>query len=193
MSSISRQRILAIAPSTRHLGFAAFDGEELVGFGVKAFEGRGNNEGRLLAKIERSLDRLVERHAPRILAVEEVFYAQASLSPALRRLVVRLKRWGRERGMRVVSFPPTAVKDRLCQGKRTRRTLAEAMVRRFWFLYSFLKPGRTGHYWQQMFDAVALGAVTVDDAKQAEAVRRPKMKGALTPLRAIPSTAVAVR
>ena len=193
MSPISRQRVLAIAPGTRHLGFAVFEGEELVGFGVKAFEGKKNNEGRLLSKIERCVDALVERHAPRILAVEEVFYAQARLSPLLRRLVVQVKRWGRKRGMRVASYVPTAVKERLCQGKRTRRTLAEAMVRRFWFLYSFLKRGRTGHYWQQMFDAVALGAVTIADAKQAEAVRRPHAKGAHTPLRSTPRAAVAAR
>ena len=48
-------------------------------------------------------------------------------------------------------------------GKKTRPALAAAMVGRYWFLYSYLKPGRTQHYWRQMFDAVALGTLACQE------------------------------
>jgi len=176
----------------RHLGFAVFDRGELISFGVRAFQGE-RNKGRLLSKIEVCVDRLVERHAPQTLAVEEVFYAQARMNGHLRRLVAQVKRRGRMRRLRVASYLPTAVKDRVCQDKPTRQTLAEAMVRRFWFLYAFLKPGRTRHYWQQMFDAVALGAVAIDDATPGRGGARNECGGSAFPSLCNPRKAVAAR
>jgi Holliday junction resolvasome RuvABC endonuclease subunit len=159
-------RVLAIAPGTRHLGVAVFEGKELVRFGVKTFEGKKTAQS-LSTKIEKCLEDLHQRHLPTTLAVEEVFYAQARRSPLLRPLITTVKRWGRKKGLRVVSYLPPNVKERICTGKRTRRNLAEAVVRRFSFLRSFLKESRTHNarqYWQQMFDAVALGMLVASDA-----------------------------
>lgn len=166
MPSTTTQRILAVAPGTRHLGLAFFEGEELVRFGIKTFEGR-KTERTLLPQISQYLDELLEAHQPNILVVEDVFYAQARLSPLLRRLITSVKRSGRKKGLRIASYLPTTVKERLCSGKPTRRSLAEAMVRRYWFLYSFLKPGGTQLYWYQMFDAVALGVFAITDNRKA--------------------------
>lgn len=166
MPSTTSLRVLAIAPGTRHLGVAVFEGAELVRFGVKTFEGKKTAQS-LSTRIEEYLEDLYQRHLPATLAVEEVFYAQARLSPLLRPLVTVVKRWGRKKGLRVVSYLPPNVKERMCPGKRTRRNLAEAVVRRFSFLHSFLKQGRTQNaqeYWRQMFDAVALGMLAASDA-----------------------------
>lgn len=142
-------------------------------FGVKTFEGK--KTGRmLLARLERYMDGLFEAHQPNVLAIEEVFYAQARLSPLLRELVTTLKRWGRRKGLRIAGYLPTTVKDSFCAGKKTRKALAEAMVHRYGFLSTFLKQNRTQSarlYWQQMFDAVALGVIATTDARNSSMAR----------------------
>jgi hypothetical protein len=72
-----------------------------------------------------------------------------------------------------MKYLPTTVKEHFCEGKKTRRTLSEAMVRRYSFLARFLKPAhcqRAREYWQQMFDAVALGVIAVSDARKSSPV-----------------------
>lgn len=151
------------------MGFAAFDREELVGFGVKSFPGKKSKRV-LLARIEQALDVLKGRYRPTLLVLEEVFHAQAQTS-RLPFLVSELRRWARRCGLRVDTFHPTVVKERFCTCKKTRRELARAMVGRYWFLYRFLKTGKPQPYvivpkpqpyWWQMFDAVALGAFVQD-------------------------------
>ena len=164
-------RVLAIAPGTKHLGLAFFEGPELVRFGVKTFPGRKTDQT-LVAKVQNHLDTVLEAHRPHVIAIEDVFYAQRRRSPLLRNLVTALGSWGQKRGLRVVRYSPIAAKEQFCTGKRTRQVLAEAMVRRYWFLYSFLKPNRTRNYWLQMFDAVALGAVAVQRAQGRPTIQR---------------------
>ncbi len=162
----SIQRVLAIAPGAQHLGAAVLEGEELIWFGVKSFSGRKTVDT-LQTRAERYIDGLIARHMTGTLVIEEPYYAQARLSPLLGPLTAALKRRGRQQGLRVVRYLPTTVKARLCEGKRTRQGLAEAMIRRYWFLFQFAKPGRPRHYWQQMFDAVALGVLAARDATKA--------------------------
>lgn len=161
------QRILALAPGTRHLGSAEFEGEDLVRFGVKTFPGKKTRVTHL-PKLNEYLEKLFAARNPQVVVVEELYYAQASLSPLLRAQIDAIKRWSKRRRLRVLQYRPTTAKEHFCQGKRTRRALAEAMVRRYWFLASFLKhthTPRAQQYWQQMFDAVALGALAVQGLK----------------------------
>jgi len=151
-------RILAIAPGAQHLGAAVLEGEELIWFGVKAFPGRKTIK-LLLGRAKKYLEDLLRRHGPQILVVDEPCYAQARLSPLVRALTHAIKRWGRQKRLRVISQRPTTVKERLCIGKKTRKSLGEAMVLRYPFLYAYTKPPRTRTYWQQMLDAIALGVL----------------------------------
>ena len=171
MSAFNSPRILAIAPGVQHLGLAVFEGHDLLRFGVKSFEGR-KREQKFLARAEQYLDRIVAAYQPDILVLEEPFYAQARLSPLLRSLIRDLKRWARRNGLRTTCYLPTTVKERLLIGKKTRKALADEMVRRYWFLYQYQKPGRTHRYWQQMFDAVALGLVASEDRSSSAPPRR---------------------
>lgn len=126
-----------------------------------------------LAKLNEYLDKLFAAHNPQVVVVEELYYAQASLSPLLRAQIDAIKSWSKRRRLRILRYRPTTAKEHFCQGKRTRRALAEAMVRRYGFLASFLKHAhtpRTQEYWQQMFDAVALGALAVQEAKTRSVV-----------------------
>jgi len=156
--------ILAIAPGTRHLGFAAFDGTELVRFGVRSFRGRKAKK-RLHSQALAFLDSLSERRHPTMLAIEDVFYVRARSCPALLSLILAIRHWGKARRLKVIGYLPTAVKAHFCGGKKTRPALAEAMVLRYRFLHAYSRPEKkkTRHYWQQMFDAVALGALACEE------------------------------
>jgi Holliday junction resolvasome RuvABC endonuclease subunit len=170
-------RVLALAPGAQHLGIAVLEGNELVKFGVKSFEGK-KTERTLVPRVEEYLNQFLDGHQPTVLAVEDVYYVQARLSPLLWALTAAVKRWGRKKGLRVASYLPTTVKERLCEGKQTRRSLAEAMVRAYPFLASFLRRNytkRAQEYWQQMFDAVALGTLAAKDAGEPSATgtRKP--------------------
>ena len=162
MHTSSTQRILAISPGTKYLGLAFFEGDDLSQFGVKTLGGR-KTEQNLLPRVEAFLDELIELHRPDVLVVMELFYAQRRLSPLLGKLISALVRRGRERRILVRRYMPTELKKRFCEERRTRRNLAGAMVRRHWFLRSFLKRESTRGYWQQMFDAVALGQMALSD------------------------------
>ena len=127
---------------------------------MKSFPGR-KTPASLIKRAEEVVCDAVARHHPQFLVVEDVFYAQARMSPAVRALAEAAKRWGRGKGLRVTSYRPTAVKERLCAGKNTRMALGEAVVRRFPFL--LWKPMKTWHYRQQMLEAIALGIVAARD------------------------------
>ena len=176
---IKHPSILAIAPGTRHLGFATFDGTELVRFGVRSFRGRKTKK-RLHSQALVFLDSLSERQHPTMLAIEDVFYVQARSCPALHSLILLIRHWGKARKLKVIRYLPTAVKAHFCSGRKTRQALAEAMVLRYRFLHAYSKPEKkkTQHYWQQMFDAVALSTLACEehlrpqDALRGQARRR---------------------
>ncbi len=151
---------------------AVLEGNELIRFGVRSFAGK-KTEDAFLAAAEKYVADLLKEFGPNVVAVEDVYYAQARLSPLLCKLTACVKRWSRQRGVRVVGYLPTTVKERLCAGKRTRGNLAEAMVCRYWFLYSFLQTRRPQVYWRQMFDAVALGTLAAMDLGKQK-IRRKK-------------------
>ena len=166
MLTIPSIRILAIAPGTKHLGFASFEDSELTQFGVKTLEGR-KTEKKLVAQVDDCLKRLIAKHQPHILAIMDVFYAQRRLSPFLGKLVSAVDHHGRTAGIHVVRHKPTVVKERLCERKRTRQGLAESMVNRYWVLQSFLNRKSTRHYWRQMFDAVGVGTLAAGGDQKA--------------------------
>lgn len=166
MLTIPSARTLAIAPGTRHLGFACFEGSELTQFGVKTLEGR-KTEKKLVARVDECLKKLIETHRPNTLAIMDVYYAQRRLSPLLGKLISGVEHHGHMAGIHVVKHKPTLVKECLCERKRTRQGLAESMVNRYWVLHSFLNRKSTQHYWRQMFDAVGIGTLVAVSAQKS--------------------------
>jgi len=166
MLTIPSIRILAIAPGTKHLGFASFEDSELTQFGVKTLEGR-KTEKKLVAQVDECMKRLIETHRPNTLAIMDVFYAQRRLNPLFGKLISAVERHGRMAGIRVNSYKPKLVKERLCERKRTRQGLAESMVNRYWVLHSFPDRKSTQHYWRQMFDAVGIGTLAAVSAQKS--------------------------
>ena len=150
-------RILAVNPGMEHVGIAVLEGENLLWYGVKTFDGaRGLAEVRLA--IQQQLATIVQKYAPKILVVEEPFYAQSLLSENLAKLTRGIKAWGKLKGLAVRSYTLPVVKAFFCRDQRTKQSLAEAMIERYPFLnryFSYLPLRR--RYWFHVFDAVGLG------------------------------------
>jgi hypothetical protein len=139
------------------MGVAVFAGEHLVYFGVKSFPGK-KTEKKLMRLAAECVERLIARYKPDGMAIEEPYYVQARLCGPLLKLTSHLRMLARRHRMRVTSLPPPEVKRYFCVSKPTRRNLAQAMAQRYGYLSNFLREHRTWIYWQQMFDAVGLGA-----------------------------------
>jgi Holliday junction resolvasome RuvABC endonuclease subunit len=166
MTPVQPQRVLAVTPGTRHLGYAVLEGDELVRFGVKSFPGRKRCPT-FLSGACAFLETLQRTYRPHVLAIELTFYAQARMSPLLNKLVDAVRRWARRRHLKPCPYLPTVVKERLCEGRPTRDHLAQSVVVRYPYLAPFYTRRRSASYWRQLFDAVGLGIVAGQDLAAA--------------------------
>ena len=114
MAIASPKRILAINPGMEHVGLAVFEGEKLLWYAVKKFrESKTVSEVRL--QIQQYLAVLVQMYQPKVLVVEEPFYAQSLLSQHLVKITRNIKTWGKLKGLPVRGYTPP----------RSRRSFAE--------------------------------------------------------------------
>lgn len=153
----SPTRVLAVDPGMEHLGMAVLEGENLLWYGVKTFSGmNGISNVRLAA--QQHLAAIALKYRPKILVVEEPFYAQSLLSENLSHLTKGIQAWGRFKGMKVRAYTPPEVKAFFCRDRQTKQSLAEAMIEKYPFLqryFSYLPLRR--RYWFHVFDAIGLG------------------------------------
>ncbi len=148
---------MAVDPGMQHLGVAILEGEELIWYGIKTFPGR-KTLPYMRPQVQQYLTKVLQTYQPQVLVVEEPFYAQSMLSKNLRTLTQDIKTWGRWKKLRVYSYLPTAVKAFFCRDRKTKQSLAEAMIEQYPFLARYLTylPWKR-RYWFHVFDAVGLG------------------------------------
>ena len=151
------KRIMAVDPGMQYLGVAILEGEELIWYGIKTFPGR-KTLPYMRPQVQQYLTKVLQTYQPQVLVVEEPFYAQSMLSKNLRTLTQDIKTWGRWKKLRVYSYLPTAVKAFFCRDRKTKQSLAEAMIEQYPFLARYLTylPWKR-RYWFHVFDAVGLG------------------------------------
>ncbi len=148
---------MAVDPGAQHLGVAILENENLVWYGVKTFPSKMALKD-IRTEVQRTLTGILQKYEPKVLAVEEPFYASAWLSPHLVKLTEVIKTWGRWKGLRVLSFTPPEVKAFFCRDQKTKQSLAEAMIVYYPFLARYLSPlSWRRRYWFHIFDAVGLG------------------------------------
>ncbi len=157
MTMRSSTRIMAVDPGTQYLGIAILEGEKLIWYGVRTFPSHD-----VRSQIKQYLTSLLQKYQPTVLVVEEPFYAQSLLSDNLKKLTREIKTWGKWKGLAVRSYPPPTVKAFFCRDRKTKQSLAEAMIERYPFLGRYLTnlPWRR-EYWFHVFDAVGLGLMCV--------------------------------
>jgi RNase H-fold protein (predicted Holliday junction resolvase) len=160
MSKFPQQPILAIVPGTRHIGIAVIRADELVYFAIRSFKGKKTKQ-RLFSETGKCLAKLTERYHPGVLAIKEPSHLQARLSRFLPALTGHIKACARERGLKVLPMRLIEAKRHFFPQAPTGEALAQVMVCQYPVLRAVAKRRTTRQakvYWQQMFDAIGLGA-----------------------------------
>lgn len=108
---------MTIAPFTKRLGFAVFDGEEIIYFAVKTLK-----PPRLLSsvgqEISQSIGRLNDEFEPKLIVVKTLSSRQDT-SKILRLVAEQIKREAESRKLPIEEFSLERVKQELCSDEKT--------------------------------------------------------------------------
>ena len=162
--------ILAIDPGTKELGFAVLQGETLLYYGVKTVTNR-KVPSLVLETITGFIKGLIEKYEPSTLAVEKMFITQKN-SALLYVAAEQVKAVSKESGISIWEQSPSAIRKRLCQtGRATKREVAKLIADRYPELARYYN--RSKHweieYYGNLFDAVAVGLVCLENLSQTQA------------------------
>jgi Holliday junction resolvasome RuvABC endonuclease subunit len=153
-----KQKILAIDPGTRNIGFAFLDKGALVHYGVKTVRRMKSPHGKL-KEGRKIVLRLINDFRPCSLVVEKTFFANNRNSALLNVLADEIKAVGKRKGLKVESLAANSVRKMLCgNGRATKDDVARELVSRYPELKPYLTSDRRWkeRYHRNMFDAVAL-------------------------------------
>jgi len=155
-------RILAIDPGIRGMGFAVFEGDSLVRYGVKNL-GKQKFPERILAKGKHSILDLIQRFSPKVLVLGKVTHPSNKKNPVLRKLVTQIRLLARKRRIKIYEYEPEAARKLIAEGsKPTKKNtakliaslypeLAEYVPRKIRLLWK-----ERDFYWVNVFDACTL-------------------------------------
>ena len=150
--------ILAIAPSTKGLGFVVLEGQEtLVNWGVKTVT-KGNKNAQSLAKVKK----LIAQYQPATLVLEDASAKGSRRAARIRTLTKQIVKMGATLKVNAKLFSRDQVmKTFFADGGGTKHLLAEIMAKRFpeqlnLQLPPRRKPWMSEDYRMGIFDAAAL-------------------------------------
>jgi Holliday junction resolvasome RuvABC endonuclease subunit len=155
----NKQRMLAIDPGTRHVGFAVLEDGELLHYGVKTIRRLKSPHG-TLKEGRRIILRLINDFRPDLLIVEKTFFANNRNSALLNVFADEIRAVGRRKGLKVQRLAANTVRKLICgNGAASKDDVARAIVSRYPELGPFLTSNRRWkeRFHRNMFDAVALG------------------------------------
>lgn len=154
-----KQRILAIDPGIRNIGFAVLEGRRLCHYGVKTIS-RSASIRKTLRLGRDIIHNLITDFSPRILAVEQTYFPHDRNGSTLNRFAREIERIGRNHHLRVRCLSANTVRKRVCGfGRAGKRDVATILA----IDYPELRPyRRSDRRWKErhhfnMFDAIALG------------------------------------
>lgn len=154
----NRIRIISIDPGTRHLGFAAFEGIELVDYGVR-FLKQGSVEI-ILRHLEETIVRLIDEKKPDYLALEKNSYSQIKNNLRMALVVTQIKKIAKRHGVPVKEYDPRTIRKEICNdGNSSKKRVAQTLIIFFPDLRVYLKSDKDWvlRFHMNMFDAVAVG------------------------------------
>lgn len=180
-STPSPLRTLAIDPGAQELGYAVLEQCALLYFGVHTFK-HAATLADLVKEGEEFIGKLISTYHPTLFVSEQTWYPQSRRRPVLHKFVKRMQRCASKHGLTVVSYVPTKVKEAFTGDHRvSRRAIAEIVVKDW---YPYLKPyleidDDSGQkYWQNAFDAIALGLVGAQAALKSQPIAEKKRASA---------------
>lgn len=163
MKRTKPQRILALDPGTRYLGYAVLEGKELLYHGVKTFPSpkRGVATQRMAIK---AIEEIITHLHPTVLALESSFPGRNKRLALQISLVRALYFLGRRHGLHTVCYAPATVRKHLCgSGRAGKRDAAFMVAWRYPELKPYLGQNRQWkeRFHSHMFDAMAVGLMAL--------------------------------
>jgi crossover junction endodeoxyribonuclease RuvC len=155
-------KVLAIDPGTREMGVAVLAGDDLEFYGVKTITNR-HTASSILLQGRQIVYRLIALHRPRVLAIERPFMGYGNRSATLVAVGREIGKLGRNLGLDVREIGPKTLKKTITgSGSATKRDVARILCSKFPELRIYLEQTHKykEHYWQNMFDAVAVAVAT---------------------------------
>jgi len=151
-------KILAVDPGTKHLGFAAFEGTELVDYGVKTI--RQGSERIILEHVEEIIRRLITEKKPNYFVLERNTFSQIRQNVRLTMAIARMKYIAEKQSVLVYEYDPKTIRKEICNdGNASKLRVAQILVTLFDELKVFLQSEKTWvlRYNLNVLDAVAVG------------------------------------
>jgi len=145
------------------MGVAFLDKGRLIYHGVKIIK-KGNSPNDNLQYARRIILRLIKDFKPQILVVEKAFFANNRNAALLNVLVDEIKAIARRKQLRLVAYSPSALKKFITgNGRASKGEVSRAVVLHYPELKVYLTQNRAWkeRFHQNMFDAVALGIMTM--------------------------------
>lgn len=143
-------RFLALDPSSRETGWAVFDGEKLLAFGVVPV--MKGTYGQRFSYLEHDLGQLLVRYAFAELAYEGGSWGRFKV-PALQVAIMTIRSWCREHKIMFYEYAPTAIKRGVTgSGKASKQEMARVIALQ-WCVAEDLP--------QHVYDAIAVGQVHI--------------------------------
>ena len=154
----NRIRILAVDPGTKHMGFASFEGTELVDYGVKTI--RQGSEEIILDHIEEIFRRLIKEKTPDYLVLERNTFSQIKQNFRLTLAISKMRHIAKRLGVLVYEYDPRTVRKEICNdGNASKLRVAQTIVTSFDELKVYLHSDKVWvlRYNLNLLDAVAIG------------------------------------
>jgi len=156
-------RILAIDPGSRELGYAVLDNLELLNYGVKNLK-RFRPENVLRKTVRAFMNRIIEEYAIKIIVLEKPHFSQTE-SPFFRAVYKSILQVGNKNPIKVVELSPELIRKHICEdSKPTKANVAKVLSKRYPetksnFITDFQWKKM---YWQKASNAIAAANVYVD-------------------------------
>ena len=154
----NRIKILAVDPGTKHMGFASFEGTELVDYGVKTI--RQGSEVIILRHLEEIISRLMKEKKPDYFVLERNRFSQIRQNYRLTLAISKMKHIAKKRGVPVYEYDPRTIHKEICNdGNASKIRVAQTIVALFDDLKVYLQSDKAGvlRYNLNLLDAVAIG------------------------------------
>lgn len=151
--------LLAIDPGHREIGYAHFDGDELVDYGVKSLRRQRPKKNPLLV-LRAVMKRLTEEKAPSVIAVEKNSFAHINQNLPVMQVIKIIHQIAARYTIPVTEFAPNTIKKEVCNdGRATKRDVAKFICARYPELLAYRDTDKAWRerFYSNMFDAIACG------------------------------------
>lgn len=151
-------KIISIDPGTKHMGFASFEGIELLDYGVKTI--KQGSVDIILEHVDQIISRMIDEKKPDYLILEKNAFSQSKSNLRLAMVVEKIKKITKKKNVLTYEYDPRTIRKEICNdGNANKKRVAQTLIIFFPDLKVHLKSEKDYvlKYQMNMFDAVAVG------------------------------------